>query len=90
MLLAIPQGYTSISFFEQKYASEMCLYTGQGKNKHEWREFMLAACSPMLPTLHISPLQTPVTTKECKKRQREYKGQLVGIGKALGTRQTEK
>lgn len=51
---------------------------------------MSAACSPMLPTLHISPLQTSATTKECKKRQREYKGQLVGVGKALGTRQTEK
>ena len=37
---------------------------------------MLAACSPMLPKLHISPLQTPVT--------------LVGEGKARRVRQTEK
>jgi hypothetical protein len=44
----------------------------------------------MLPTLHVSPLQTSVTTKECKKIQREYKGQLVRVGKALGARQTEK
>lgn len=44
MLFALPQGYTSIQFFfKQKYACEMYLYSGQGKNKHEWREFMLAA-----------------------------------------------
>ena len=68
----------------------MCLHSGQGKNKHEWRELMLAACSLMLPTLHISPLQMPVATEECKKRQWEYKGKLVGVGKAPRMRETEK
>jgi hypothetical protein len=58
----------------------MCLYSGQGKNKHEWREFVLVACSLMLPTLHISLLQTPVTTKECKKETAGIQGKTGGGG----------
>lgn len=91
MLLAIPQGTHQYNFLN-KSMHVKCAYTQVSEriNMSVYVMFMLDACFLMLPILHISPLQTLVTAKDCKKRQREYKGQLVGVGKALEARQTEK
>jgi hypothetical protein len=63
-----------------EYMKNIKLHLGQSRNEREWWEFVFRLFPTTLPTLHISPLSTPIINQNAKgEREREFKRRMAVV-----------